>query len=126
MKRGWVGAAVLLVLLAAGILSARWLSDRLQPMGAAMAEAAESVMEDDWDTARALTQHTMERWQRNWHMTAVFADHAPMEKIDAMFARLAVYGKERNRAAYGALCAELSRDLEALGDDHLPSWWNIL
>lgn len=126
MKRGWVGAAVLLVLLAAGILSARWLSDRLQPMGAAMAEAAESVMEDDWDTARALTQHTMEKWQRNWHMTAVFADHAPMEEIDAMFARLAVYGKEQNRAAYGALCAELSRDLEALGDDHLPSWWNIL
>lgn len=126
MKRGWMGVALLLVLLISGVLSAWWLSHQMQPMGEAMEEAVESVMEGNWDTARALTRRTKEKWQRNWHLTAVFADHAPMEEIDALFARLAVYEKERNRAAYGAICAELSLELEALGDDHVPSWWNIL
>ena len=126
MKRGRIGIALLVVLLAAGIGSAWWISAELEPLGMAMGYAAQCAMEEDWDTARILAGQTKETWNRNWHLTAVFTDHAPMEEVDALFARLAVYETERNRAAYGAICAEISRELEALGDDHVPSWWNIL
>ena len=37
-----------------------------------------------------------------------------------------VYGEKKDNLSFAVLCAELSREMAAIGDAHLPTWWNLL
>ena len=54
-----------------------------------------------------------------------FADHTPMEEIDALFAQVEVYAAAREETDFAAGCAALSRKVEAMGLAHGASWWNL-
>lgn len=126
MKRGWIGFVLLVVLLLGGCLSTwqmvRWHS----PLEERMEQAAQRALSSDWDGAMTLSQRVKRDWEEHWHAAAAFADHGPMEQIDALFARLEVYEQERVALAYAVLCRELARELAAMGDAHIPNWWNLL
>lgn len=126
MKRGWIGVALLLILLAGGGASAWSLSRKLEPMGTAMEQAAEAALSGDWEKAGSVKQQVQKRWECQWHGTAAFSDHGPMEAIDGLFAQLDVYEKAGETLGFAAVCGELSRQLAALGEAHVPNWWNLL
>jgi len=126
MKRGWIGAALLLVLLAGGIWSVMLLTRQHSPMERQMEQAAAYALAMDWEKAEALTGSVRAAWENAWHSTAAFADHDPMEAIDGLFAQLEVYAEVEEAPSYAAVCAELSRQLAAMGEAHVPNWWNLL
>ena len=126
MKRGWIGALLLLLLLAAGTLSTRCMVHWYSPMKAQMEVAARSALESDWVQADKVIQQVSSRWEEQWHTSAVFADHGPMEEIDGLFAQLEIYEEKQEALGFAAVCAELSQKLAAMGEAHVPNWWNLL
>lgn len=126
MKRGIIGFVLLASLLAGGIWSSRAMVCWHRPLEMQLNRAAECALARDWTQAVQLHRQTHELWEKRWHMAAAFADHAPMEEIDSLFAQLEVYERCREPLGYSALCRELARELAAMADAHIPNWWNLL
>ncbi len=126
MKRCWIGAGFLVGVLLAAILSTcamdRWHSGIARDA----LRAGEAALVEDWPLALNLASRAEENWNARRNISAVLADHAPMERINAIFAQLTVYGAERDRVSFSALCAQLSRELTAMADAHGLQWWNVL
>ncbi len=126
MKRCWFGAALLLVLLAGGI----WAGKRMQRIHSDISDnlkqAANAALQEDWARADTALSAARRAWKENWRISATFADHEPMEEIDSIFAQAEVYQVKRDSQTLAAACAHLSRLVDAMGEAHECSWWNIL
>ena len=126
MKRCWFGAGLLAALLVAGLLVTRGMTKVHSQVASQLRNASAAASAENWTQAEREIREASEQWEMRWHFSAAFADHEPMEEIDGMFAQLAVYLEEKDPAALAALCAQLSRMVEAMGDAHECTWWNLL
>lgn len=126
MKRGWIGVVLLLALLAGGVLSVWLMVELHDPLEGILEQAAEAALASRWERAEVLSREAQTRWEENWHVSAAFSDHAPMEEIDGLFAQLEVYRGLQDAASFAALCRELAREMKAMGEAHVPNWWNLL
>lgn len=126
MKRVWFGVLLLVALLAGSIAVTGCMCQTHNAISQALQEASEFLLDDKYEIATKNIENAQNQWQKNWHFSATFADHDPMEEIDRMFAELGVYLRTENAEASAALCAELARAVDAMGDAHEPSWWNLL
>ena len=126
MKRAWFALVLLLALLAAGI-GITVAMDRIHaPAAALLTEAADAALERNWVRASTGLHLARQRWEDYRDFSAAVADHEPMEEITAWFARLEIYLKQRNTAEFAAGCIYLSELVEAMGEAHGFSWWNLL
>ena len=126
MKRGWIGAGLLVGLLVIGLL-VTWFMDKIHSeISEELEFAARFVMAENWEEAAEAAEDAYEDWQEKWHFSAAFADHEPMEQIDALFAQLHPYLTDRDSVSFAAACRELARQIEAIGDAHGLNWWNLL
>ena len=66
------------------------------------------------------------QWDTRFPFCATLADHEPKENINGMFAQLEVYAQCWDVESFAAACALLAEDVEAIGEAHRLSWWNIL
>ena len=126
MKGCWIGVVCLVLLLMGGLYVDRVMGRSHAPVSQDLDRAAECAKADDWTGAEAFADRARENWEKNWHFSAAFADHEPMENIDALFSRLTVFAAAREKEEFGALCRELSRQVKAMGDAHDLKWWNLL
>ena len=126
MKRSWIGAGLLLVLLGAGILSAWGMVTLHKPLEEALDRAAASALADDWPEAERSFRQAKENWQQWETFRACFADHTPVEEIDGEFAMLEIYVQARENAAFAAGCRELARKTAAVGEAHGLNLKNLL
>lgn len=126
MKRMWIGAGLLALVLVAGILAAEWMDETHEEMEEDIRQAAVLAMAEEWEKADALANHARLNWEKKRPMTAMLADHEPLEYIDSLFDQLEVYAACEDSAAFGAVCADLCQQLEALGDCHKCSLSNLL
>ena len=126
MKRMWIGVVLLAVLLVSGLLAAEFMEKTHGPIVSDLKQAADAAMEGSWGRAEALTARARKSWDKHRFLTAAFADHGPMEEIDALFAQLEAYREAGDTLGFAAVCAALSKQLEAMGDAHELSWWNLL
>lgn len=126
MKRCWFGAALLAVLLIGGLITTWGMARCHMPVAEDLEQAAKAALAEDWEQEKALTGKARTQWGKYWNISATFADHKPMEEIDGLFAQLEIYEQARDPVTAAAVCAELSRRLEAMSDAHEGSWWNLL
>ncbi len=126
MKRNILGFGLLLVLLVLGLFTSQSMEKRHEPIQAALDTAADSAVSENWEGAEILLGEAKTRWERGWQADAALADHAPMEEIDGLFARLIEYCREEDTGEFAAGCRELSRLVKAMTDAHKPNWWNLL
>lgn len=126
MKRGMIGVGLLFALLAGGITSSWAMVQWNTPLEETMEQAADFALDGNWGQAILLSNRAAESWHGNWHCVAAFADHNPMEEIDCLFAQLEVYAQKQEVLGYAALCRELAQELQAMGEGHIPNWWNLL
>ena len=125
MKRTWIGAALLGLLLAAGLLLGTAAEAGVRPVAEALHQAAEAAQGEDWDRAEALTAAVRADWDRHAPWAEALAPHEDLEQIEAAFVQLDACAG-RDAVAYSALCTALARQLEALGRSHQCSWENLL
>ena len=121
MKRCWLGGALLLLLLLAGLWSSRSFDRFCQSLSRDMIRAAELAGEDR-DAALVLTSRVLQRWERRRKLAAVISDHEPMEQIEEDFRLLT---REAEEEDFRETCLRLSSQLEALGSGQRFSLENL-
>ena len=126
MKRCRFGLGLLLVLLVLGTVSAWAMGKGLAPMTEGIRQAGDAALQEDWDTAEALSAEVKAQWEKGFPYLASLSDHEPMENINGLFAQLEVYAQCRDPQNFAAVCGQLAQDLEAMGEAHSLKWWNIL
>ena len=126
MKRGWIGLGLLAVLLVTGILVTCWMGESHRKISAELDRAAGFALTGNWEQADFYAQQAKNHWEKGWHLAGAFADHEPMEHIDDLFAQLPVYEADRDAVTFAAVCAQLARQVHAVGEAHGMNWWNLL
>lgn len=126
MKRMWIGAALLGLLLASGLLVTGFMEETHGPSARDLDRAAALALEEDWGKARALTAKVRKNWDKARGLTAAFVDHEPMEEIEGLFSKIDACGNAGDRVGFSANCAFLARMMEALGESHSLSIRNLM
>lgn len=125
MKRLWLGVGLLTVMLLSGILVPELLETCHEAIVQDLDQAAELAMSEQWDSVRRLSDRAEENWEKKRPVTASFTDHEPLDEIDGLFAQLEVYAEAEESVAFSSTCVYLSSQLDALGDYHKFSFWNL-
>ena len=126
MKRCWFVAMLLAALLFGCLYVTDYMAGVHTPIAREVGKAGEAAMAGSWEHARAELDHARQSWDDVRKTTAAFADHGPMEEIDALFAQLEVAAQWEDALGFSTLCAYLSQSLEAMGEAHGLTWWNLL
>lgn len=126
MKRLYIGAALLAVMLAAGICLTAVFTGIHGPLSEQLQEAQAAAVAGDWEKAADLTARAREKWEKYRHFTAAVADHEPLEEMDSLFARLEVLCQLREEDEFAADCAQLARLADAMAESQRINWWNLL
>ncbi len=126
MKRSWLGAALLALLLILGVLS-QWGSSRINtPAREALEKAAHAAQKEDWAQVDRHIKEARDHWQKHKDLRAAVVDHSHIEMIECSFAGLEVQRASRDAMATAVTCADLSRQMQALEDTQKLSWENVL
>jgi len=126
MARSKFGGALLLLLLVLSLAASYAVRRSHTPMSEGLEQAAQSLLAGDWDRADSLVTGVRSRWETWWPWGAALSDHTPMEYIDSQFSRLEVFFSAKEPIAAAALCRDLARQMEALGDAHALNLRNLL
>ena len=126
MKRLWIGAALLLLVLAVGICLTAVFDSLHGSLAQQLTQAADAAQADNWEAAHALAQEADGQWQRLRNFTAAVADHEPLEEMDSLLRQLKVYETARDGVNFAAVCAQLSSLAEAIAQSQAITWWNLL
>lgn len=125
MKRSWFGFLLLVVLLALA-LTVTWIMTEIhRPVAQDLRQAAEYALAEDWAEASALVQRAQNGWEAWAHVRLCFADHTPAEDIDAEFAALDAYRAKKETADFAAACLALKEKVDAVGQAHGLTLWNL-
>ena len=122
MKRCWLGAGLLLLMLVLGLIFSSLLGRFGSELSREAARAG-ALAEENPAAASELVQEVERKWQRNRPWLAVLCDHRALREADTLFALL-TGSPEADTFRENALL--LSRALRDLADAQKPSWENIL
>lgn len=126
MKRSWIGLAMLAILLASA-LGVSWAMREIHtPITRRLEQAADDALAGRWDKARDQAQRAEAAWEDWSNLRGCFADHGPIEEVEAAFAELEAYGEAHQAGEFAAACRGLARKVTAMGDAHGLSLRNLL
>lgn len=126
MGRFWFGLGILLLILALGFFVHFHADSANTEIAEALELAAEKVLQNDITAAHQFAREAHAAWKENWQSTAAFADHAPMDEIDSLFAVLDLYQKTGRHEDFAAYCARTAMLIRAIGEGQTFNWWNLL
>lgn len=126
MKRLWLGVGILAALLAASVWVMADAQSRADRVCQSLNQAMEAAQAGDWELVAQKTAAAQTQWEKSWDGWAALSDHTVLDQIDAGFAKLVVYGKDGYKTDFGAQCAALIRQVEALGEGHRLNWRNLM
>lgn len=126
MKRFWIGLSMLVLLLAASIFAQHRMERVHTPCAMDLQWSADRAREGDWQAAGALALRARESWTENWHLSAILANHQPIDEVDALFEELQVYLDRQETTSYCAACVFLAQRVLDLGESFRLNWWNLL
>lgn len=126
MKRLWIGVALLLVLLAAGMLSTFAMGRFHHSQARRLEAAASAALESDWEQTQEILHQCRSRWLRFRNCIAAGASHEPIEEIDSLYSQLDIYLRHRDTTGFALCCTSLRHRTEALGEAQSINWWNLL
>ena len=121
MKRCWLGAGMLLLLLVLGLVCGSFLGRFGTELGREV-ERAGAVAEENRAEAVEILEAMEQKWQHKRLWLAVLCDHRSLREADTLFALL-TGSPEADTFRENVL--RLSRDLYQLGQSQLPKWENI-
>ena len=126
MSRGWIGIALLVVLLILG-LTASAVMDRMQlPITRQLEQAAQAALSGDTQQGFSAASTAQKQWEQRWRVTAALSDHGPMDEIDGLFGQLNAYMQSNQIQEFAACCRRIGVLVDAVREAHSLTWWNLL
>ena len=126
MKRCYLGAGLLALLLLVGAVSTWWMGRHHTSLAGDIRHATELALAGETEQAISLTRRTQQGWEEKWSISASLAAHEPMERVDALFGQLETYAAAGEFVAFAGCCSQLASELEAIADESSFTWWNVL
>ena len=126
MKRERFGLWLLVLLLILGLLTTRRMTTDYSHMADTLDQAGTLALAGDWEGADRLVRKVRGRWEGSWRLAAALTDHEPMEEVDSQLAMLEVYRQQRETLSFAALCAQIAKQMEDIGDAQDLNWWNLM
>ena len=123
MKRIWIGVGFLAALLAVG-LAVMQITDR--QLSGIVQTLQQASLEPAFEEAIQLSHNAEAEWEHYSHLMAALSDHADIDDIDELFAQLKVYQLYKEHTHHAAVCAQLSKAILDLTENHRLTWWNLL
>lgn len=124
MNRLWIGAVLLVCLLAGGLLLRYRLTGPQEVLAADLEQAAQLSLTGEPGRATDLARLSQQRWEDRVHFLAAVTDHSPIEQIQTLFAELSLLQAED--PAFPGLCLQLAQTLHAIAEAHDLKWWSLL
>lgn len=126
MKRLWM-AVLLMTVLVSLCLGNAWYSLTLtRQMAEQLTQAQTLVEQDQWESARTMTQEVYDRWNSQHFYLHVFLRHSDTDQILRTFRQVLQYLQLEELDQYAAANADLTAQLELLAEMEQPSLVNIL
>lgn len=126
MKRLMIGLCILVTLLAGSLAITLSMSAVHGPIADELGLAVQASLDGDQAAALAHADAAVARWEKYRNFTAAFADHTPMDEMDALLAEARIYAHETDSVHFCATCAHLQQIAQAISDAHRIDWWNLL
>ena len=126
MKRLWIAAGLLLVLLTASLANA-WYAQRLTgEMREQLRQAQTHAEQEDWGRAEALTRQAYEDWQAHHFYLHTLMRHSDTDQVLRAFRQVLEYLRLQEPDQYNAANADLMAQLELLAEMEQASVVNVL
>ena len=126
MKRFWLGAALLCLLLALSLTAALGMERLCSPIARELDLAAQYAQAGAWEQALSQSRSARQRWERHRKAVASFTLHDPLEEVDALFEALEIFSQQRDATHFAEYCAQIESLTEAITEAQSATWWNIL
>lgn len=114
MKRCWIGAALLGLILVLGLLSGAFLGNFCEEMAAELTQAARE------ENSQGQIRAARDRWEGHKNLLSILCDHAALEEIGEEFQLL-----DPGREDFRQSCLGLAIKLETLGQAQTLTWANV-
>ena len=111
MKRCWIGAGILVLILVLGLISGAYLGNFCREASGELTLAAEG---------KVSAEGIRDRWERHETLIAMLCDHSALASIREEFRVLDPAGED-----FRETCLRLAAKLEALGRSQSVSWANV-
>ena len=126
MKRFWLGAGLMVTLLALGFFETHKVNELTHPVADTAEKAGEAAAEENWAQAASLLESAQTLWEKHWGFLSAMHHHGPMEEIDSQFSRAKALLESRSEMEFSACCARLAELIRAMGEGHQLNWQNLL
>ena len=126
MKRLYIAAALLALLLGLSLVNG-WYSERLTgEMREQLRQAQRLAEEEDWGRAEAVTRQVYEDWQNRHFYFHTTMRHSDTDQVLRGFRSVLEYIRLQEPDQYNAANADLIAQLELLAEMEQPSAANVL
>lgn len=125
MKRSWIGFSLLVFLLVLSLIVTGFMTRIHESIELDLQQTSRCALAGDWESAELFRHKAFRTWKKWEHFRACFADHNPVEDIDADFAALEIYLQTREAISCSALCSSMAKQVAAVGEAHELVWWNF-
>ena len=126
MKRLYIAAGLLLLLLAASLVNAWYARTITEDMGEQLRQAQAMAEREDWSGAEALTRQVYEEWQERHFYFHTLMRHSDTDQVLRAFRQVLEYLRLREPDQYNAANADLVAQLELLGEMEQAAVVNVL
>ena len=126
MKRLWIAAGLLVLLLGASLANA-WYSQSLTGDMTDRLRQAQSLAEgENWDQAEAVTRQVYEDWQDHHFYLHTLMRHSDTDQVLRAFRQVLEYLRLQEPDQYNAANADLMAQLELLAEMEQATIVNVL
>ncbi len=126
MKRSYFGFALVLTLLALGLLGSTALGRIHTPLAQAAAEAAGEAEAGNLPAARELIRQVEVKWNAHRVLRQALIDHRTLDAVDSLLAELEAHDALGRTGSFAAGCRKLAQALENVAQDQALTWENLL
>lgn len=118
MVRFRIGVCLLLALLVLALGAQLGMAAAQKPVEQALKQALSAAQAGDFSAAQGALHRAWEHWDSARTLSAMLADHAFLEDVEANFAMLSLWAQEQERGDFCSLCAATILRLGAISAAH--------
>lgn len=126
MKRLWIAAVLMAVLLAGSLIDAWYVQSLCDSLTGRLEEAQQLARAEQWDRASELTQQVYQDWQSHHFYLHSVLRHSDTDQILRSFRSVLQYLDIQELDQYAAANADLLAQLELLAEMEQASVVNVL